>query len=134
MNIEFLKNATPEQVNLWDYAKGLIAWTTITKLVYSGPITGSEFLTYNVGKLYIALDFVITMNSPNAIGLAAVPLMYVPGPVQSDAVFNVCCAWDVTAAVMKYIYNPVVKKNIYFSYFTDTTYKQLFFNGYRLNV
>lgn len=57
MNSIKWKNASPELLVLWDYVSGLIGFNTITPITFFGIITGSEFLTYNAGKVYLALEF-----------------------------------------------------------------------------
>ena len=56
------RNATPEQLHFWNIASAKIAYTTIIPLCYEGELTGSEFLTYNAGKLYLALQMACGVN------------------------------------------------------------------------
>lgn len=131
MNTINWKNATPEQLNLWQNVKGLIAYTAITPIYYQGVIAGSEFLTYNAGKLYIALDL-----SFNGYGIAntGVVTLYNMADAVCLQLNNLNMAWDTTAALMKFTINTIQTQNLYFSRIITTTYSHLKFNGYRLTV
>jgi hypothetical protein len=133
MNTINWKNATPEQKNLWDYARTLIAWTTITPIFYTGTNIASEFLTYNAGKLYIALELEIASQTIHA----TLPLvqMYDMANANHFNLSNNQLAWDTTAAAFKYFPNYVAIKNFYFSKLVfSATLIYMKFNGYRLNV
>lgn len=121
------KNATPEQINFWKRCEGLIAWTTITPLYYEGLVAGSEFLTYNAGKLYIALEmkaanrtvaasymWLFNMANVEVFTLVDLKMTDTAGPVVQYATVSVCC--------------------VYFSRIVVQTLDQIIFNGYRLNV
>lgn len=128
------KNATPEQINLWNLCNGLIAWTTITPLYYEGAIAGSEFLTYNAGKLYIALDCKITATTIISGGSAFVAL-YNMANALSIVLYNIFPYWNTTAVDAWYEHNQIESKNFWFSRIVDGgIYNRILFNGYRLNV
>jgi hypothetical protein len=131
MNSIDWKNATPEQINLWKKVTSLLVGVqTITPLYYQGVSAGSEFLTYDVKKLYLALDvsshqytlniatnILVLYNEANAISLQGT---------------NLTPVWDTTAALMKSGNNDVLERNVYFSRLTCATY--LRFNGYKITI
>jgi hypothetical protein len=129
------RNATPEQINLWNVASALIAFNTITPIYFMGAIAASEFLIYNAGKIYIALEVEFSYNSATS---AAPPVGQIVAYDSMDIArthfSNVLPAWDTTAAAMEYCTMNYFKKNIYFSRIAATLYTSMIFNGYRLNV
>jgi len=133
MNTIDWKYASPEQINFWKHVRGLIAYTTITPLYYSGVFLGSEFLVYNAGKLYMALEL-----NFNGATVPQPPPQYVETHNMADAANNYhsnqTLAWDVTAAAFKTTLNDINLKNIWFSRIVTAGYSSIMFNGYRLNV
>jgi hypothetical protein len=127
------KNATTEQINLWKYASGLIAYTTITPLYYDGTIAGSEFLIYNVGKLYVALN----LKAMNA-GVANINFPYIQTfnnlNALKDSFNNTMILYNSVSSVEEYMGNMIDVDNIYFSRIVSGNYIYMCFNGYRLNV
>jgi hypothetical protein len=122
------KNATPEQINLWRIASAKIAYNTITPLNFVGAIAGTEYLTYNAGKLYIVLYLCLCSNAPGGQVLTAAELI-------RDELDNISFyAYNTCVAGANFIYNQVVFKNIYFSHLSGGWTTHLIFNGYRLNV
>ena len=126
------KNATPEQINLWKYAKGLIAYNTITPIYYSGLIAGSEFLTYAATKLYVCLSLhvsfcAVSVNVPNI-------LIYNEANVAIENMAKFVAFWDATAAAVKYTGTSGYKNNFYFGRIVPTTYVNMSFNGYKLTI
>jgi hypothetical protein len=129
MNTDLWRNATPEQINLWNIAKTKIAYTTITPLFFEGSLAATEFLTYNAGKIYIALELVFgTIGSSAAYGTVEVR-------DEADAINfylgNSLCYWD---GALKYSVHQAEIKNIWFSRITPTVYSRMKFNGYRINT
>lgn len=133
MNTINWKNATPEQINLWNLCNGLIAWTTITPIFYEGGSAGSEFLVYNAGKLYIVLNLIV-----GNIGTAIDVPCYVQINGLVDAILgyysNPSIAWNVTTVKLNYAPGCLSLNNIYFSKIALSGYSCLIFNGYRLDV
>ena len=127
------KNATPEQINFWNLCNGLLAgWNTITPLFYQGAIAGSEFLTYNVAKLYIALE--LDVSTGTAIGVNE---CHVNLHNMADAAiirFKNNSIALTAADVANFAGNTLFLKNVYFSRIDVFTYDSMRFNGYRLNV
>jgi len=56
MNTINWRNAGPEPQILWEHLVASFDISAIVPLSYQGAITGSEFLTYNATKLYLALQ------------------------------------------------------------------------------
>jgi hypothetical protein len=131
MNSIEWQGATPEQYNLWDKVIPLLVGVqTITPLFFIGAVAASEFLTYDVKKLYIALE----LSSGQYTLAAAVNIiaLFNEANVQSYTTCNLVPAWDTTAALMKYANNEILLKNVYFSRLTCGQYIR--FNGYRITI
>lgn len=126
------RNATPAQINAWNIVRALIAWTTITPICIDVLIAGSEFLTYNAGKLYLALDF--NVGYPTTVAADGFLYTYDQANAIMGCYNNVNNYWDVTAVLRKATLNSMVLNNIWFSRIVSGNYTYLHFNGYRLNV
>jgi len=129
------KNATPEQHNLWKYARGLLAYTTITPLCYTGPLAASEYLTYNAGKLYVALKLEFYNLIDANAGVNELILYNMANAVKLEAT-DMFPVWDTTAAVIKYS-NGCLKLDVECFSRVQTSggfYTYIRFNGFRLNV
>ena len=125
--------ATPEQINLWKICNALIAWTTITPLYYQGPIAGSEFLTYNAGKLYIALE-IMQSGTGGSLGNCYITLYDIANAV-CTYLNNTYIYYNTVAANAPSGTFSTTHKNLYFSRIVISgDISQLKFNGYRLNV
>jgi hypothetical protein len=133
MNTLDWKNATPEQKNLWKIASAKIAYTTITPLYFFGFQVGSEFLTYNAGKLYIALSLAFDDDAGLATS-GGMATLYDEANSPRNDVFNVIPIYVPAALAIQYINNYVECHNVWFSRLQITNYDYMQFNGYRLNV
>lgn len=134
MNSIEWKGATPEQYNLWNKVLPLLVGVqTITPLCFTGWIAGSEFLTYDVKKLYIGLDVNFSINTAPTSGPAYINL-YDPANAVNLWLLNQSGFWDATAAAVKYVPNNIPVKNIWFSRFTATLYNYINFNGYKITI
>jgi hypothetical protein len=120
-------NATPEQKNFWKLASAKLAYATITPMFYQGVIAGTEFLTYDAAKLYIALELefgaAASAASQSSIGLY---------DETNTLSFNP--ANDYTYAVNIFIGNSFAGKNYYFSRFITVNIANMKFNGYKLHT
>jgi hypothetical protein len=131
------KNATPEQLNLWRYVSSLLVGVqTITPLYYHGVIAGSEFLTYDVKKLYLALELCFSYGSGVAFTASGLITFYNEANAISGYLQNDAPVWDTTAAAIKYTINAAKENNCYFSRITAvaTTYAYIKFNGYKITI
>jgi len=133
MNTRDWENANAEQRNLWHIAQTLIVYTTITPVFFEGVITGSEFLTYNAGKVYLCLDFNYGWHGPTSVVCDRIDF-YNMANVANRMILAGCPYWDTTAAVPKWTGNMIDIKNFWFSRILTLYDGYLFFNGYRLNV
>jgi hypothetical protein len=132
MNTIEWKYATPQAHNNWKYASGLIAYTTITPFHFQGVIAGSEFLTYNAGKLYI-INQIVTESLALLNGVPWIRCYDMANAVTnylgSNSVF-----WDATAAAVKIISSTVTVKDFWFSRIEANQMTTIMLDGYRLNV
>ena len=131
MNSNDWKNATPEQKNIWRYVRTLIAYNTITPIYYMGAIAASEFLTYNVGKLYFALEMGFSYDSG---GGPCYGWLYNQANVLSYTLQINTISYNTTISTMVFNGNTVETKNKYFGRVANQIFNQFYFNGYRLNV
>jgi hypothetical protein len=123
---------TVEQRILYDHVLSL--WPgildTSVPLYYTGAIAASEFIVYDVTKLYVALELEITGTVVTAtVGTVT---FYNELNVAGRVVTNESLAWDVTAAAFKMQTNPIFFKNQYFGRITVSQYTGIKFLGYRL--
>lgn len=132
-NIDW-KNATPEQKLLWRHASGLIAYNTVTPLVYFGTIAGSEFLTYAATKLYICLEFDAYVAQASLITNSGI-LFYDVANAVCAQIDNKSVTYNTTSSLLNYYTNFVKTTNIYFSRIvTNVVYTNMKFIGYRLTI
>jgi len=133
MNTPNWKNATPEQLNLWNIAKTKIGYSSITPLYFMGSIAGSEFNTYDANKIYISLESIFSCTGGTNANFGEVTL-YDEINVSRTIVANNAPFWQVTMAGDYFQINPVALKNVWFSRISGALYDVMIFNGYRLNV
>jgi hypothetical protein len=138
MTSEYLNNATPEFVNLvrrLPFRFDQNHTRTISPLYYCGAIAGSEFLTYDDKKLYVA-HFVnfgsLNVHSP-AVGGGRITFYNDNNQISYYGANNVF-AWDATAAAFKYILNNYLVENIVFSKVVSGVYDYVRFNGFKITV
>ena len=134
MITEYCRNFTPEQMNMWRNASGLIAWNTCTSIFYQGVLAASEFTVYNAAKLYIALEFESSSGSGPIATMNFVAFYNIANAVCSMILNNIV-VWDGTAAAFRFCENYIQIKNIYFSRITTSVGNQYIkFNGFRLTT
>lgn len=133
MNTRDWEHATPEQRNLWSWIIANFPPASITPLYYIGAIAGSEFVTYNINKLYVATDLSFDGLTTVAFGGAYATLFD-----KTNNISFVCCnsaiVWNVTGAAINYLPNVIILRNVYFSRVTNSVALDIAFNGYRLQV
>ena len=127
------RHATPEQKNLWRLASALLAYDTITPVQYEGPIIGGGFNVYAATKMYIALELTFFSVIGLTPALAYVNLTGTAGATQIQ-VSNNRPVWDTTAAAMRYMGSQIDLKNLWFFSLAPTSYVDMRFNGYRLDI
>ena len=128
------KNATPEQLVLYQHLNHTFDITVIEPLYYQGTIAGSEFLIYDPTKIYLALE--LNVNGAHAavndilaniqitdVGDAVIGIYYENNPY-----------WDATAASIKLTSRTIFLKNFYFYRFIAAQFLYMKFNGYRLTI
>jgi len=135
----FVANMTPEQKIFcqWFYghfdnnigAHHIIL--NIEPLFYQGTIAGTEFLTYNNTKLYLAFKVENTYPSANT---AAFTRFYNEVDAISYELNGDIPYWDVTAAIVKYSGAGKSLTNLYFSRFAAINYTKMLFIGYRVTL
>lgn len=118
--------------NLWRYVITLGVFNSFAPLVYTGVLAGSEFLTYDAKKYYIAKQLELTdARSPNVDSANAI--LYDRANAVMLSHQNSVFAWDTTAAAFKYQGNDIKLYNQHFSKITSNLYYHIHFIGYRLN-
>lgn len=126
------KNATPEQLVLYQHLNHTFDITVIEPLYYQGIIAGSEFLVYDVAKIYLCLDITFTTSS----GVNTVPANNsFLDENNLDFYYSNTPSLVDNVGVVNYCYNDATSKNLYFSRFTNAfPYLYVKFNGYRLTI
>jgi len=122
------------QIVLWNYVQNLIAYTQITPIYYQDAIGGSEFLTYNAGKLYLANEIKFSLSGAPTSATRARIIFYNEANAASFVMENDVIYWDVTLVVATFFGNNVETKNIYFGRLNNVDYDFMVFNGYRITV
>lgn len=136
MNTDFYKGWTPAAKLAFDKVYGIAAGlgaVAIVPLRYFSSIGGSEFLTYNVNKLYFCFQFCASASTGGATTQGIVQL-YDEGNVLASDLHQNSAYWDTTAAVVKYYPNNATHNNFYFSRIVVNTYSRMIFIGYRLEI
>lgn len=132
---------TPEQYNLINFIitnkfNGLIEPTEVNLLYYSGQISGSEFLSYNVNKIYICFSLLIT-NSVDTLATDCVPVeLYNENNISVFTLKNNSLALTSVENAFNALFNfsNAEIRNIYFSRLNNVNsdYYGMIFNGIRL--
>lgn len=129
---EFLKYCNAEQYLLIDGVLYNFAPTTIIPVIYQGIIAGSEFLTYDANKLYIALEFVASGDSAGFGAANFGIFLYDSANVFSLAYTKNSVYYNSTttnALVQPFV---IESKNMFFSKIATFGYTHLKFIGYKL--
>lgn len=133
------KNASPELMNLWRnlpaaFLASVNAGTaTITSLVLSGAIAGSEVLTYDAKKFYVAMSLMCGMNG-TAATVAYNIYWYDAANTLAMALCNTNHYWDATGAAYKAVGNILDLHNIMFSRIATGNYTYYRVNGYKIVI
>jgi hypothetical protein len=127
---------SPAQILLFNFVHNLIAWTRLTPVYYEGAYAGSEFLTYNAGKVYLAIEFECNYITGTASAGQPIDMQFCD---MANAVFflgnNSDSLWNVTTANTTSFNKNFVTRNIWFSRILGTTAPDYIkFNGYRFNT
>jgi len=129
----YFKNSSEKFKNLWNFANQLIAWTTITPIFYTGAIAGSEFLTYNAGKLYIALELEFQPLGSANVGASYITLHGIGDVVMVYPSFDTI-AYNTTTLAINFKGVELCLYNYYFTRIASSLYTGMKFNGFRLTV
>jgi hypothetical protein len=129
---DVIKNAAPAEKILWQQIRLLCGENAaIRQVYYQGAIAGSEFLTYQSGKLYLAHE--LHFNSNNALSaFAASMALYDENNAVNFAPSNMSIIWNTTAAAPNYVGNDLIVKSCYFSRVLAYSYSYMKFSGYKI--
>lgn len=133
MNSVDWKNASPALKNLWRIVSTKIAYTTITPLYFMGTFAGSEFITYNANKIYIALNLIMDSVFGGAGAYANITLYDEVNALKMVLGFG-SLSYDPVAPAFHALSNSYRHENIWFSRLVPGGTANFIFNGYRLNV
>ena len=126
---------TQEQKRLEVYVAGLVgANPTYVDLFFQGYVIGTEFLTYDPKKLYIAFEIELSMEEDYDTGRLQV-ILYNQANVMSFQLRNDFIYWN--GAQARYFGNNISSNNIYFSRLAVPpglmlNYSHLKFNGIKV--
>jgi hypothetical protein len=129
MNTFLWRNATPEQLNLYNLVIAkLTAPVTITPQYFNGANAASEWATYVAKKIYLTLALIIDYQ----VAGAALPsvAIYDENNALVDTFTNANGFY--TGAAVNYIGNTLILNNLYFGKIVLTGYTNIKFNGYKL--
>ena len=134
-----LKNAGAERQIAFRHVLDLAAAlgnVAVTSLFYQGLTAGSEFLVYDVDKLYFALVFEFGQSSGVPVGGAANCELFDEANALSACIIdNVDSYWDVTAATVKVTRTGSLPHyDFYFSRIDPSAWTLFHFIGYRLDI
>lgn len=130
---EILKAATPEQRLLWnDIFLKFGERCAISQYVFTGLLGGSRFASYTARRIFVSYECVLTTNFPLTATSSNLAI-YDENNAAIYSAGNLIPVWDVTAAAMRYIQNPVDLNNIYFSRIVQGSYLWIKFIGYMVN-
>lgn len=130
-NIRVIAN-TPQEEIVWELA-ATFGISKIERLYYLGAIPGSEFQTYSITKMYIALQFDANASSPDQV------VQYGLGfwdHANTDQYYNTnVTGYDILGTV-HYVHSYFKLKYFLFSKISHVAnaYDQMQFIGYRLTV
>ncbi len=102
------------------------------RLFYQGAIAGSEFVTYNALKLYVAINVEFGTDAALGTALNNHVALYDDGNVLFFTMRNIALVGDVTDNFT--FPNNVVSGNLYFSRIVVTGYEFMRFDGYRVTL
>jgi hypothetical protein len=126
MNTTEWRNASPASLNAWRYFKTLLgANPVITPLYFQGALPGSEFTTYNIKKLYFALEFGFTSDIFGGIIQG-----YIINYDAANAAVGYYCV-DLPVGIT-FVHNEILIKNLISSRVNFAQYDFVRFNGYRV--
>lgn len=119
-----------EQFNLQRYVRTLVgANPTYVNLFYQGLSGGSEFLTYDAKKLYIAFEFKISTSSPVCAGISVVTFYDQNNVINFYEIDNTIL-WN--GAANQYQGISINVKNLFFSRIVAAVYTNIIFNGIKV--
>ena len=122
---------TPEQENLIRYVKTLVGANPAYAPLYSIIAgAGSEFLTYDAKKLYIAFEF--SANYSGDIAAITSITFYNQGNSAMFASSNMNAIYNSTTTTARYNANDSNFVNIWFSRVSLTNLNWLKFNGIKI--
>jgi len=102
------------------------------RLFYQGVIAGSEFLTYNALKLYVAINVEFGTDAALGTALNNHVALYDDGNVLFFTMRNIALVGDVADNFT--FPNNVASKDLYFSRIVVTGYEFMRFDGYRVTL
>jgi hypothetical protein len=121
------------EITLWNFVQNLLAWTTITPIVYIGARAGSEFETYLNTKVYLCLEFDTGYSSSAVGGNPRDTTFYNMLNVATWNINNSDSYWEIPGARIRSFNNNFIYENFYFSRLIGTV-AWMKFIGYRLTV
>ena len=116
--------------NLFRHLQSVFNYVIITPLYYQGAIGGSQFVVYDAAILYLALSVEFThINQAQAPPISYIEFYDETNFLIYSSGINYP-SWD--GAALKYVGQPMIKHNIYFSKIVQSNYNRMHFNGYKL--
>lgn len=132
---EIIKNASPAAKVIWQQIRLATGENASVRQYYVGmALPGSEFtVAGNPRRVYLANYLILNHN--NAVPSNTDFFFTVTGLFGATHLKNVSLGWDTTAAVMKWLPNTIILKDIEFTAITSGVggvTPTILFNGYKI--
>jgi len=129
---DLLKSASPEFRLLWQQTRLLTGENaSVQQLVYCGLIAGTEFLTYDANKYYLALQLGFNAST------TGVSQGYVSLYNRTNTLIsyngNNSAVWNTTSAAINFLVNDINLKNVGFSRLLASGYAGINFIGFKFS-
>lgn len=130
---QIINSADPATRVIWEQVLLLVGENAAVRQFYfAGPVAGSEFLTYTLGTIYLALDCEAGIPTAGTVGAGGLVTFYDQLNVINFAGENNSPAWDTTGAVMEYSLNNYRNENIFFGRVAMSVFSYFKFIGYKI--
>lgn len=104
----------------------------VEPVYFMSALAGHEIITYNVKKLYLAKNIVLSENI-DAVNIPYLQFMDSLNALQLE-VTNPSAYWDTVLNQAHYITNYITLKNILFSRLVSISYNRFYMIGYRITL
>lgn len=128
-----LKNGSPEQLILWSELLSKFGERiSVRPLFYAGPIAGTEFLSGDPRKIFLAFDIKF---SHSGVSIAFPPFSALfMDELANPLYFSISNLIYWNGAAERFNSYSVVEKNVWFCNFAVDNFTYMVFNGFRIGI